>query len=83
MKQTQIFQNEYARLETGCANSVFLQLTWLQHASGESFRQVMETVLRHARAQGLRLIMSHNFFFKSASFDSRTTFFLVVFIWVS
>ncbi|MFT2010494.1 hypothetical protein ACMA1I_17600 [Pontibacter sp. 13R65] len=50
-----IFQNEYARLEVGSPNNMFIQLTWLQHASGEPLRRVMMMALEHARAKGLHL----------------------------
>ncbi|WP_128396968.1 hypothetical protein [Botryobacter ruber] len=51
MKLTQIFQNEYARLEVSPEN-MFIQLTWLQHASGDAFRQVLQEAQQYPRSQG-------------------------------
>ncbi len=51
MRLTQIFQNEYARLEAGPTN-MFVRLTWLQHVSGEPFRQALQATRQYSCSQG-------------------------------
>lgn len=54
MELTPVFQNEYARLAVSPANKL-MQLTWLQHASGEPFRQVLQVAQQLTHNQGLCL----------------------------
>ncbi len=46
------FSNEHATVETD-SESRLVQVTWLRHASGAPFREVLEIALRQGRAEGL------------------------------
>ncbi|MFT2008683.1 hypothetical protein ACMA1I_08410 [Pontibacter sp. 13R65] len=48
MTLTELYSNEYARVETNAENH-FIQVTWLQHASHTALREVLEKALQYAK----------------------------------
>ncbi|WP_114783221.1 hypothetical protein [Botryobacter ruber] len=52
MKLTQLFSNEFARIEAD-PDLNFIQLTWLQHVSHAALREVLLKASELARSQGL------------------------------
>lgn len=52
MDLTEIYRDEHGKVEADLENR-FIRVTWLRHTSGPPLREVLETSLRYARAEGL------------------------------